>query len=155
MQCDLALRGILRRATGASRGRKRRWPIDSRFSRAQKSEQQFGDFCGLLLLHPMPGAVQKMDAGHTGAGDAVHLFDRAWALVDAPIAAARDEDRRYVDSLAGIKLQLGFEHAAGARAIPVEPALKPVAPVFAGINRELLVGQPSAVGDLARRRHLL
>src|SRR5437667_6928369 len=100
----------------------------------------------------MAGAVEQMTAEHAGAGGLLHALDRAWALVDAPIALARDEGRRHVDGLAGKQLQFGFERAAVTRAVPVEPALEAVAPIFLSIYREVAVGQPLAGGDLGRRR---
>ncbi len=83
----------------------------------------------------------------------MHALESAGALVGAPVARAGDEHRRHVDGAAGEQLQFGFVEPGGARAIPVEPALKPVARVFGGIDRKLALRQPAAGRDLCRRRH--
>src|SRR4051812_48245659 len=121
-----------------------RFDFTSFGGRPQEGQQQAEDCLGLLLLHPMPGALQQVNPAHPGAGAFLHALDRAWPLVDTPVALARDEDRRHSDRAAGKQLQFALEGAAAARAVPVEPALEAVAPVFAGIDGKLAVGQPAA-----------
>src|ERR1700722_15877712 len=55
---------------------------------SQKSEKQFSDLLGLLLLHPMPGSVHQMKSCHLRAGTILHAVSRARRLVSAPIALA-------------------------------------------------------------------
>ena len=49
--------------------------------------------CGfrLLLLHPMPGVLNEMDAQHARARRRLHLFEIARSLIDAPVFSPRDE----------------------------------------------------------------
>src|SRR5688572_25808293 len=89
----------------------------------QEVQQQPADRLGLLLLHPMAGAVEQVGADHTGAGGLLHALEGAGPLIDTPIALARDKDRRHVDRAAGKQLQFALERARAARAIPVETPL--------------------------------
>src|ERR1700712_2106812 len=59
----------------------------------QKLQQQLRDLLGLLLLHPMPGAVEQVAAAHVRAGGFLHALDGAGGLVDAPVLASGDEQR--------------------------------------------------------------
>src|ERR1700751_6157680 len=67
---------------------------------AQEIEQQRDDLLRLLLLHPVPGAVEQLTADHAGA-DLLRAFESARGLVDAPVAHAADEDRWHVDRAPG------------------------------------------------------
>src|SRR5262245_29125887 len=93
----------------------------------QEAQQQLVDARRLLLLHPVSGAVQQMAAGEARARRVLHALEGSRSLVDAPVARARDEDRRHVDGPSRKQLQLGFERAAAARTVPVESALKSLA----------------------------
>src|SRR5260370_28081603 len=97
----------------------------------QEIDQQPDDRVRLFLLHPMPGAVEQVYADHAGAGALLHPLDRPRPLVAAPIAVARDEDRRHVDGAAGEPRQLALIGAAAARALPVQAALAAPPPVLA------------------------
>src|ERR1051325_2478469 len=57
---------------------------------AQEFNQQRADLFRLLLLHPVPCAVEKMKPDHMRAGAGAHLVNRSWSLIHAPIAFARD-----------------------------------------------------------------
>src|SRR5579883_3446362 len=87
----------------------------------QEIEQQFPDHGGLLLLHPMPGAVDQVAADHPGAGAFLHGFEIARPLIGAPIAPAGDEHRRHVDPASGKEPQFGIGEPRSAAAVPIEP----------------------------------
>ena len=106
----------------------------------EEVQQQFADPGRLLLLHPVPGAVEQVRAGEASACRVLHTLDSARPLIDAPVTRARDEDRRDVDGPPGEQLQLGLERTAAAGAVPVEAALKPGALVLTGIHCQLRVG---------------
>jgi hypothetical protein len=59
--------------------------------RRQEREQQAIDFVRLLLLHPVPSVGDQVDTAHPRAGLALHAREIPGALVDAPVALARDE----------------------------------------------------------------
>src|ERR1700758_596830 len=67
-------------------------PVLSRRLLAQEIEQQRNDLLRLLLLYPVPGAVEQLTADHAGA-DLLRAFESARRLVDAPVARAADKDR--------------------------------------------------------------
>src|ERR1700746_2137784 len=75
-------------------------PVLSRRLLAQEIDQQRDDLLRLLLLHPVPGAVEQLAADHTGA-DLLRAFESPRRLVDAPVARAADEDRWHVDRAPG------------------------------------------------------
>src|SRR5712675_931168 len=75
-------------------------PVLSRRLLAQEIEQQRNDLLRLLLLHPVPGAVEQLAADHAGA-DLLRAFESARRLVDAPVAHSADEDRWHVDRAPG------------------------------------------------------
>src|SRR5712691_5641052 len=116
--------------------------------------EQLAHLLRLLLLHPVPGALDQMAAKDARAGALPHALDIAGNLVGAPVALARDEHRWHVDGAAGEYFELGIENALRAAAIPLQPALKARASELAAVDRELVVGQPFARGDLLSRRHL-
>src|SRR5882672_5275191 len=64
----------------------------------QEIDQQLIHPLRLLLLHPMPGAVDKMAAQHPGARALLHPLVVPGALVGSPIAFAGDKDRRHIDA---------------------------------------------------------
>ena len=78
----------------------------------------------LLLLHPLPGAIQKMNAPPLGAGLRPHGFDGAGALMRSPITLTRDERRWNIDGAAGKQLQLGGVLGISINAIRVQAALE-------------------------------
>ncbi len=59
--------------------------------RVQELEDQFADLLGLLLLHPMPGALDQMCAQHAGARHLLHGLECTGSLIDAPVAFPADE----------------------------------------------------------------
>src|SRR2546422_2804800 len=67
----------------------------------KKLEEQPRDGFVLLLLHPVSGAIQKMNATHLRAHGRPHGLDGAGALVGAPITLSRDESRWNIDGAAG------------------------------------------------------
>src|SRR5262245_27823549 len=91
---------------------------------AQEREQEAADFAGLLLLHPMAGAIDQMAADHLGAGLRLHRLKHAGALIGAPILFAGDEGGGRIDGAAGPGLQLRGERGRRAAAIPLQPALE-------------------------------
>src|ERR1700721_4144149 len=103
----------------------------------------------------MARALEQIAADHLGANALLHALKRTGLLIDAPVALARDEDRRHVDRAARKQLKRVVEGAFSPRSIPVQPALEAVALVFAGIDGEFVVGQPCAGRDLTGGPHLL
>src|SRR4051794_1108653 len=63
----------------------------------QELDEQRADPLRLLLLDPVPGAVDEMRAGHVRARRLLHPLQRARILIRAPVAAAGDEHRRLID----------------------------------------------------------
>src|SRR5439155_26066245 len=53
---------------------------------AQELYEQRAHLFRLLLLHPMPGSVQSMEAHHSCARAVPHLVQGARGLMDAPVA---------------------------------------------------------------------
>src|SRR3954454_12344964 len=76
-----------------------------------KSQQQVDNRPGLLLLNPVPGAVDQVAAEHAGADAGLHRLIDAGALIRAPILLARDEAGRDVDGPPGVGLELRGECA--------------------------------------------
>src|ERR1700722_20768511 len=99
----------------------------------------------------MSGAVDQLDAAHGGATDALHPLDRAGRLVNAPIAAAGDEQCGHVDAAAGEHLQLAETDALSAAAIPLQTALETGSGVFGAVDSQLGLGLPAACGTFRGR----
>src|SRR6266436_3957761 len=74
---------------------------------AQEFNQQLTHLLRLFLLHPMSGAIDKVESHHMCAGSGAHLVDSARRLIDAPIAFPRDVLRGYVDGTARKGVHLG------------------------------------------------
>src|ERR1700716_845452 len=108
----------------------------------QKLQQQVTNFLGLLLLHPVAGAIDQMTAEHARARACLHRFKDAGALISAPVLFARDEASGHVDTAAGICFEFGGECALGATAIPLQPTLESGAGIFGAVEGKLAVGQP-------------
>src|SRR5579871_869078 len=90
----------------------------------QEAKDQSADGFGLLLLHPMAGAVDQMDALHLRAGLVLHRLQRTRVLIDAPIALAADEARRHVDRAAGEQAQAGDQLGLAAAPVALQAALE-------------------------------
>src|SRR3989442_5353024 len=56
---------------------------------AQELDQQRAHQVRLLLLHPVTGAIEKMESDHTRARARPHLVDCTRRLIDTPIAFPR------------------------------------------------------------------
>src|SRR5205807_367723 len=61
----------------------------------QKVDQQLAHMFRLLLLHPMPGAVDQVASHHTRACPLLHQLKIAGTLVGSPVAFSGDEYRRH------------------------------------------------------------
>src|SRR4030088_2124730 len=105
-------------------------------------QQHFTYPLRLLLLHPVAGAIDQMNAEHPCAGARLHRLEDARALISAPILLARDEARGHVDAAARTCLEFGGERARGAAAIPLQAALESGAFIFRAIESEFALGQP-------------
>src|SRR5580658_3250699 len=79
----------------------------------QKLDEQRTHLFRLLLLHPMSGAIEKMESGHMRAGAITHPVDRARCLIDAPIAFPRDELSGHVYGPARKGVHLGDTSGIG------------------------------------------
>src|ERR1700760_5174142 len=100
----------------------------------------------------MPGTVDQMRAKHARAGGRLHGLEHAGTLVGPPILLARDETGRHVDGPARPGFEFGGEGAGSAAAIALQAALESGALIFAGVDRELVIGKPSVCRNLARGR---
>src|SRR5687768_7235643 len=107
----------------------------------EKARQPRGDRRRLFLLHPVAGAVDELDAFELWTG-AFHRVDAACALIDAPVALPRQEQRANIDRPSREQLELRRESRHAPDAIRLQAALEAVAPVFAAIHAQLFVGQP-------------
>src|SRR2546422_3411692 len=105
-----------------------------RISSVKKLEEQPADSLVLLLLHPVPGAIQKMDASHLGAGLRPHDLDGAGALIGAPITFPRYERRWNIDGAAGKQLKLGGVLGISIDAIRVQAALESSPPILCAVH---------------------
>src|SRR6516165_236484 len=121
---------------------------------SQKLDQQLAHPLRLLLLHPMAGTLDQMTTQHPRADALLHPLEIAWALIGPPIALSRNEHRRHVDGPAREELQFGSVDAARPAPVLLQAALEPGALILGGINRELVLRQPSARRDPGCRRHL-
>src|SRR6266481_1227135 len=101
---------------------------------------------GLLLLHPVAGALDQMTAEHSRAGTLLHRLIDAGTLIGAPILFARNEAGRHLDAAAGKGFKLGRERARGAAAIPLQAALESGALIFRAVESKLAVRQPCVGG---------
>src|SRR5262245_25556214 len=98
----------------------------------QKLDQQPAHLLRLLLLQPVAGSVDEMNAAHLRAPSLLHGLECARVLEDAPIALAADEQRRHVDGAAAERLQVGDESRTRAP-IAVEATLKSSPSIFRGV----------------------
>src|SRR5258706_2206920 len=90
----------------------------------QEVEQQPCDRLGLLLLDPVSGTWDEVAAPHLRAGLGLHALEGAGHLVDAPVGAAGDEQRRDIDGPSGERDQFRDAGGFGAAPIPLQPALE-------------------------------
>jgi hypothetical protein len=65
-----------------------------------EGEQERAEPNRLLLLDPVTGAVDQLDAAHPRRRLRPHKIDRARRRIGAPIALPADEERRDIDRLA-------------------------------------------------------
>jgi hypothetical protein len=86
---------------------------------AEELDQQAAHLFRLLLLHPMSGAVQQLEADHSRARRGAHAIDHAGRLVGAPITLPPDEHRRHVDAAARERAHLGLALGVGAAPHPI------------------------------------
>src|SRR2546428_12994958 len=80
---------------------------------AQELREQLAHLFRLLLLHPVPGSVQQMEAHHARARGAPHSVHGPRRLIDAPVALACHEHRRTIDGTAQDRMNL--RNALGIR----------------------------------------
>src|SRR5436190_7772817 len=123
-------------------------------SARQEFEQVTGYLLRLLLLHPVPGALDEVAAGHSRAGALLHALEIARPLIDPPVALSCDKRRADVDRAAREELQLRDVLGTRRATVPVEAALEADPRVLVAVDLELVIGKPFAGGDRRRRRHL-
>src|SRR6266581_9631204 len=105
----------------------------------KKLEEQSSDGLVLLLLHPVSGAIQKMNASHLGAGLRSHGLDGAGALIGAPIIFPRDERRWNIDGAAGKQLKFGRVLRISIDAIRVQAALESGPPILRAVDAQFFL----------------
>src|SRR5215211_5771676 len=59
----------------------------------EELQEQSADLLGLLLLHPVPRAFNKVASHHVRTGAGLHLLEGTGHLVVAPVTCAGDEAR--------------------------------------------------------------
>src|SRR5205823_4255828 len=104
---------------------------------AQELHQQLAHGIGLLLLHPMPGAIDEMSAAPLRAdADCLHRLEDAGSLKRTPVALAGDEAGRHVDGATRERAQLGESLGIGAAPHPValQSAGETSPGIFRGVN---------------------
>jgi len=113
---------------------------------SQEGKQQPVHFGWPLLLHPMPGAVDKMTADHPCAGRGLHRLIDAGTLISAPILPAGDEAGWHVDRPARPDLQFAVECARGAAAVPLQTTLEAGPLILGGVECEFTVEAGQELG---------
>src|SRR5688572_32136347 len=96
----------------------------------EKARQPRGHRRRLFLLHPVAGAVDEVDALELRTG-AFHRVEAAGALIDAPVALPRQEQRANIDRPSREQRELSRESWHSSDAIRLQAAREAVAPVFA------------------------
>src|SRR5688572_1941766 len=89
----------------------------------KEARQPRGDRRCLFLLHPVAGAVDELDAFELWTG-AFHRVEAAGALIDAPVALARHEQRANIDRPSREQLELRREPGHTSDAIRLQAALE-------------------------------
>src|SRR6202166_5250120 len=100
----------------------------------QELQQQAPDLAGLLLLHPMTGAIDQVTAEHAGAGSLLHCLIDAGTLISAPVLLSRNETGGHIDGAARPGLQFAREFIRRAAAIPLQAALESRAFIFGAVE---------------------
>src|SRR5437870_11292588 len=114
----------------------------------EKIGDERADAIGLFLLHPMPRAVDELDAAdHVRARARLHPLECAGILIRAPVGLSGNEHRRLIDRPAREQLKLRRESAARTDTVRLEAALKPGPAVFSAVHAQLIFGKPLAGGD--------
>src|SRR5207245_4034133 len=67
--------------------------LSSLLLKLQKLDQQLAHPFRLLLLHPMPGAVDQVTTRHPGARALLHPLEIAGTLVRPPVALSGNKNR--------------------------------------------------------------
>jgi len=113
---------------------------------AQELNEQSAHQFRLLLLHPMSGAIEKMEADHMRAGAIAHLVDSTRCLIDAPIAFASDVLRGHIYGATRKGVHLGETSGIGAapHAIALQRAGETGPAEFGRVHIDLDFGQPLA-----------
>ena len=120
----------------------------------QELQQQLGDGRRLLLLDPVPGAFDQVDAAHARARHALHVLQSAGSLIDAPVTGSSDEARGDVNGPTREQPQLGAVGRVRPDAIRLQTSLESSPAVLRAVHAQLFIGEPVARGDLSRGRHL-
>src|SRR5258708_26069249 len=95
---------------------------------------------GLLLLHPMAGAVHQVRTLVLGRDRFFESLQRPGVLIHAPVALPADERGRHVDRASREDLKVRVARTA---AIAVDPALKSGAAEFPAVHVQLRFRQPA------------
>src|SRR5207237_255868 len=101
--------------------------------------KQSSDGLVLLLLHPVPGAIQEMNSTHLGARLRSHGLDGAGTLIRTPITFSSDEGRRNIDGAAGEQLKLRGGLGISIHAIRVQAALESGPPIFRAVHAQFFL----------------
>jgi hypothetical protein len=93
--------------------------------RLQEAEQRGDHRLGLLLLHPVAGAVDPVAATQVGQRTGLHGLVRPGHLEHPPVLAAGDEAGRHLDAPSAEQAQLRAVRRIDGAAVPLQPTLQP------------------------------
>src|SRR5580704_5203263 len=110
----------------------------------QKAHEDVTYLVRLLLLHPMPRPLNKMDAPHLGADSVAHRLECARRLEHSPVGLSPYENRGYIHRAPGEAPQLGVLLVIEQATVLVQSALKPGPAVLARVHAEFRFCQPVA-----------
>src|SRR6516225_5111666 len=82
-----------------------------------EGEQELAEPNRLLLLDPVTGTVDQLDATHPRRRLRPHKIERARRRIGAPVAFPADEERRDIDRPARKQAQLSVQVGIGKNAI--------------------------------------
>ena len=123
-----------------------------RASRLHEGTQPLAQPNRLLLLNPVSGALDHLDAVQLGHRLRLHQIESARHRVTSPVLFTADEKRRHIDRPARKEAEFGVQGRVGKDAISLQGALKAGATIFLDIHAKLRLGEPFARLDFTGGR---
>jgi putative intracellular protease/amidase len=115
-----------------------------RASRLHEGTQPLAQPNRLLLLNPVSGALDHLDAVQLGRRLRLHQIESARRRVTSPVLFTADEKRRHIDRPARKEAEFRVQGRVGKDAISLQGALKTSATIFLDIHAKLRFGEPFA-----------